>query len=159
MLNFPYNILFWISHYFHYCAPVDSYYACNYSHFSHKHAPEIFHTCKLVTVYAHQRVLMVVVPLPLLSRVLQLSPLQVQKFTTTRAVNSFPYYSMGTSLPSIFQHYSRIILAPRYYYARNYARIWTQAYFRYVWVSPAKRPSWSILVPRLSCTLMTVWDQ
>ncbi len=43
---FPYIILFRISHYSHYCAPVNFYYACNYSHFPHNHAPEIFHTCK-----------------------------------------------------------------------------------------------------------------
>ncbi len=42
VLIFSYIILFQISHYFHYCAPVDFYYACNYSHFSHNHAPEIF---------------------------------------------------------------------------------------------------------------------
>ncbi len=94
MLDFPYIILFQIPHYFHYCAPVNFYYACNYSHFSNNYAPEIFHTCKfnhskmkqilpkihkhkvgmlnLVTVYAHQRVLMVVVLLPLLSWALQL---------------------------------------------------------------------------------------
>ncbi len=110
------------SHYFHYCAPVDFYYACNYSHFSHKHAPEIFHTCKfshsrmkhiqkeihdtakhkiwmlkVVTVYEHQRVLMVVATIE--SGIAAIT--MHHKFTTTRAVNSFPYYSMGTSLPSI----------------------------------------------------------
>ncbi len=31
ILYFPYIILFRISHYFHYCAPVNFYYACNYS--------------------------------------------------------------------------------------------------------------------------------
>ncbi len=50
MLDFPYITLFRISHYFHYCAIVDFYYACN-SHFSLKNAPKIFHTCK----FSHSR--------------------------------------------------------------------------------------------------------
>ncbi len=121
ILDFPYIILFRISLYFHYCAPVDFYYACNYSHFFHNHGPEIFHNekkklhdttkhkvgmLKLVRVYAHQRVLMVVVLLPLLIRVLRLSPSQVHNYTCCKLIPILQYGDESTLYYyHIFQHY------------------------------------------------------
>ncbi len=77
---------------------------------------------KLVTLYAHQRVLMVVVLLPLLSRVLRLSPSQVHNYTCCKLIPIQLQYGDKSTLyySHIFQHYSRVILAPGYlYYAGN----------------------------------------
>ncbi len=76
---------------------------------------------KLVTVYAYQRVLMVVVLLPLLSRILRLSPSQVHNYTCCKLI---PILQYGDESTLYYSHTFRVILAPGYlYYAGNYARI------------------------------------